>query len=491
MAGIDGSYDAIIIGSGIGGLVAGTYLAKSGIKTLIVEQADKVGGYCGSFSRDGYRFDEAVHYINNFGPQGFLRAICQELGVESLFEVLTVDPSDRLLMPGVQVAIYHNALRTTEELSRTFPKERRAIKRFFDLVGAFHFASLYVTYQRRTFRELLDEYFEDRRLKTALGLFATTMGLTADKLSALSALAYYKGSILDGGYHSVGGAQSFANALRDRFLQLGGEILLSQKVTRILIQQGTVKGIELQEGHRVSAKTMISNCDATQTFINLVGEEHVEPGFVRCLKALRPSTSTLVVYLGVERSLRDEVPDCCNLWYFPHEDSASGSINIVEDDRPNGFVHIGLSSLHDRTMAPEGCESLVLFCGASYMTVEYWREQRDRLAEILVERACHAIPQLRGGIRVKLPANPHTLFRYTLNRDGAYRGWEPTPDQTKLGLVPQKTSVEGLYLAGHWITTPVGNGGVSMVAQSGKNAARAVTTFLRRHTETVVGTVSA
>ena len=491
MVGIDGGYDTIIVGSGIGGLVAGTYLAKSGFKTLILEQADKVGGYCGSFSRDGYRFDEAVHYINNFGPQGFLRSICQELGVEQLLQVLTIDPSDRLLIPGAQIAIYHDLFRTTEEFSRAFPKERRATKQFFNLVSAFNFAALYVTYQRRTFQELLDEYFENRGLKTALGLFATTMGLPADKLSALSALSYYKGSILDGGYHLVGGAQSFANALRDRFLQLGGEILLSKKVTRILVKQEAVRGVELEEGYHLSAKTIISNCDATQTFANLVGEEHVEPGFMRRLKALRPSASNLVVYLGIERSLRGEVPDCCNFWHFPYEDSAAGSINIVEDDRPNGFVHIGFSSLHDRTMAPEGCESLVLFCGASYMTVEYWREQRDRLADVLVERACHAIPQLRGGIRVKLQASPHTLFRYTLNRDGAYRGWEPTPDQAKLGLVPQKTGIRGLYLAGHWVTTPVGNGGVSMVAQSGKNAAKSVTKFLRCHTETVVRAATA
>ncbi len=479
------SYEVIVIGAGIGGLTAGTYLAKSGCRVLIVEQARKVGGYCGSFDRGGYRFDEAVHYINNFGPRGFLRNICRELGIEDRVQVLTIDPSDRLVMPGIQVAISHDVQRTVEEISKTFPREASSIKRFFHMITDFDFSALYVKCRRMTFQQLLDEYFQDRRLKTALGLFATTMGLTADKLAALSALAYYKGSILDGGYHPVGGAQTFSNALQDRFVELGGELMLGKKVASIQVSGGQARGVTLEDGTRLAARAIISNCDATQTFTKLIGEESVGTRFIQRLKKLKPSASTLVVYLGVNRLLQGEVPDCCNLWYFPYEDSSLGSINIVEDDRKNGFVHIGLSSLHDRTMAPSNCESLVLFCGATFKTEKYWSAHRQRLADILVERACQAIPRIRDAIQIKLPATPYTLFRYTLNRNGAYRGWEPTTNQAQASLVPQKTDIDGLYLAGHWVTTPVGNGGVSMVAQSGKNAARLVAQSFRHRPDDI------
>ncbi len=473
-------FDVIVIGSGIGGLTAGAYLAKSGFKVLIVERAKKVGGYCGSFTRNGFTFDEAVHYVNNLGPTGFLRAICHELNIEQILEVITIDPSDRLIMPGICITIYHDVTRTIKELSGLFPEESTAIRKFFNLVSSFSFTALYVKYKSRTFKEVLDGYFRDRRLKTALGLFATTMGLTADKLSALSALAYYKGSILDGGYHPVGGAQSFANALCRRFLRSGGQLFLCKTVKRILVKGNCVKGVELEDKSLLAARAVIANCDATQTFINLIGEELLDRPFIRRLRSLTPSASTLVVYLGIERLLKGVVPDCCNLWYFPYEDIQMGSIDMVKDDRPDGFVHIGLSSLHDRTMAPEGGESLVLFCGASYQSPEYWQENKERLSDVLIERATKVIPQIRNAVRVKLPASPHTLFKYTLNRSGAYRGWEPTLRQTEANLMPQKTVVRGLYLAGHWVTTPVGNGGVSMVAQSGRNAARAVTRFLHR-----------
>ena len=108
------------------------------------------------------------------------------------------------------------------------------------------------------------------------------------------------------------------------------------------------------------------------------------------------------------------------------------------------------------------------------MTTEYWQENKERLGDVLVERACHAIPSIRGKIRIKLVASPSTLYRYTLNREGAYRGWEITPNQTHWELVRQKSDIEGFYLTGHWITTPVGNGGVSAVAMSGKQVAQMI-----------------
>ncbi len=480
-------YDAIIIGAGVGGLTAGAYLAQAGLKALIIERHEKVGGYCGSFNNNGYRFDEAVHYINHMRRGGILNRISHELGVDKFLDILTIDPSDRLIMPGICVNIYHDWKKTVQELSEIFPKERESINFFFHMLANFNFASLYVKYKKLTFQELLDALFKDIRLKTALGLFATTMGLSADKLSALGALAYYKGSILDGGYHPVGGAQSFSDALRRRFEQFGGKVILKKIVSRILVISRKVNGVELDDGTRFYSKIVVSNADATHTYKDLVGEEHVGHEFINRLKLLKPSLSLIVVYLGVETLFKGQVPSCCNLWYFPYIDLRHGSIDIVEDDRPDGYVHIGLSSLHDRSLAPDGCESLVLFCGASYMTTQYWQENKKRLGDVLVERGCHAIPSIRGKIRIKLVASPSTLYRYTLNREGAYRGWEITPNQTQWELVRPKSGIEGFYLTGHWITTPVGNGGVSAVAMSGKHVAQMIVRSIEKRKPLVFG----
>lgn len=474
-------YDVIIIGSGIGGLTTGTYLAQAGFKTLIIERHEKVGGYCGSFSFNGYRFDEAVHYLNHMRRGGLLRGICDELGVSDILPVTSIDPSDRILMPGLEIRMHRDWRRTADGLSSVFREDKDAIHNFFSLINNFRFSELYVKYKDFSFQDLLDISFKDERLKTVLGLCATTLGLPPHELSALAALAYYKGSILDGGYHPVGGAQAFADAFKSKFQQFGGTLFLKKTVVRIVIKSNRVEGVQLDDGSYFSADTIVSNADATLTFNKLIDAKQLKDERLRKINSLQPSLSMVIVYLGIDTVLIPETPDCCNLWYFPYKNFKEASMDIVLDDRLDGWVHIGLSSLHDRTMAPEGGEALTVFCGASYMTFEYWQENKQRLGNVVFERACRAIPKIRGHIKVNLVASPHTLYRYTLNREGAYRGWNTTPEQSRWGLVKQKDDdIEGLYLVGHWVTTPVGNGGVSTVAKLGRNIAKTILYKKRR-----------
>lgn len=474
-------WDGIVIGSGISGMTASAYLAKAGLKILLIEQREKVGGYCGSFEREGFIFDEAVHYLNNMGPGGLLRKICQELGITRKIKFIQINPSDRVFISNMEVRFYSDKKRTIEELRRLFPKQKQGIESFFHLVDSFDTPSKYFAYKNLVFKELLDDLFSDESIKTTFSLPAATLGLPATKLSALSALAYYRGSILGGAYHPIGGAQAFSNVLCQQFLLFGGELLLSKTVKRILVSRRSVKGVELSDGTRLSSSFVVAACDATQIFSGLLTQNRNRSYLTDVVKRLCPSTSTFIVYLGLRKPLTDLVPIGGNIWYFPNKKMDESSLDISVDQRQDGFVNIVLSSLHDRNMAPLGCATLLLFSGASFQDSKYWSENRERISDILVRRAEHVIPKLSSVIRIKISATPHTLHRYTLNREGAYRGWSPTPDQTRWGLVPQKTDLNGLYLAGHWTTTQVGNGGVSMVAQSGKNIARAIINALKQN----------
>ena len=88
-------YDVIIIGAGLGGLTCGALLAKSGLKTLIIEQHSIPGGYCTSFKRKGFIFDSAVHFTEGLSPGGRLHEILKDLGVEKEIEVYKLDPLAR------------------------------------------------------------------------------------------------------------------------------------------------------------------------------------------------------------------------------------------------------------------------------------------------------------------------------------------------------------------------------------------------------------
>ncbi|MEW6600107.1 MAG: hypothetical protein AB1499_03975, partial [Nitrospirota bacterium] len=104
----------------------------------------------------------------------------------------------------------------------------------------------------------------------------------------------------------------------------------------------------------------------------------------------------------------------------------------------------------------------------------YWQNNRQSVADELINRAEKFIPDLSNHIVVRETATPLTLKRYTLNKNGSSYGWNATPAQLDRNVMPPNTFIEGLYLTGHWVTSGAGPGGVSSVAFSGKKTAELI-----------------
>ena len=104
-------YDVIIIGAGISGLICGCYLAKAGLKVLIVEQHDKPGGYFTSFKRKGFSFDAAAHSFGNYREGGHVRKILTDLEADKLIEIRRYNPSDIVITPDFKITFWNNAAR--------------------------------------------------------------------------------------------------------------------------------------------------------------------------------------------------------------------------------------------------------------------------------------------------------------------------------------------------------------------------------------------
>ena len=113
-------YDVIIIGAGISGLVCGCYLAKAGLKVLIIEQHDKPGGYFTSFKRRGFLFDAAAHSFGNYREGGHVRKILTELGIDKETEIKRYDPSDIVITPDFTITFRNNTQDTIDRANRRF-----------------------------------------------------------------------------------------------------------------------------------------------------------------------------------------------------------------------------------------------------------------------------------------------------------------------------------------------------------------------------------
>ncbi len=131
------AYDAVIIGAGISGLVCACYLAKGGMKILLVEQHHKTGGYCTSFKRKNYNFDAAAHSFGSYREGGIMRKILRDLEVDKKLGIRRYDPSDIILAPGYKISFWADNRKTISELQVAFPHEAAGISSFFHFLQRF------------------------------------------------------------------------------------------------------------------------------------------------------------------------------------------------------------------------------------------------------------------------------------------------------------------------------------------------------------------
>ena len=223
-----------------------------------------------------------------------------------------------------------------------------------------------------------------------------------------------------------------------------GGFLTRNRADRIIVENGEVRGVRV--GEKVfRSPIVVANANAKTTFLELVGEENLDAGFVNYVKSLKMSPSCFMVFLGVDMDLAEYPTLIKNL-----------------DD---GYEVI-INSNADPTLAPEGKASITIITKADYRefpergTVEYI-EKKGELTGELIKRVEKVIPGLSEKIIVQDAATPRTLERYTLMPKGAMYSF----DQSIEIKGPYfKTPVKGLYLVG---ASTFPGGGVEATVISG------------------------
>lgn len=450
-------YDIVIIGAGIGGLVCGCYSAKAGLKTLLVEKNQKIGGYCTSFTRKKFHFDACAHSFGSYKEGGIISNIFKELDIYNRLEIKRYDPSDIIIAPDYRVSFWNDLDETIKEFQKLFPREKKNIASLFRYLNASSGASL-VQLRNKTFKDLLDSYLCDYKLKAILSLpVLGNLGLPASQVSAFTASKYYNQFIFDGGYYPNGGMQKFSDILAERFKELGGNLLSSCLVERIKINNNAVEGVILSTNDFVSAKYVISDCDARQTFFTMIGKNIIGEQMVSKLNTLQPSLSIFLLYLGIDKNFKILPPDSVNVWFLPDYDIDNMyclAINGKMDDLNCFMIRVSQDK-----------RSILMLINVPFKEELYWKKNKKLLLEIFSKKAEQIIPKLSKHIMFRDAATPATLYRYTLNYQGAAYGWSSLPSQLAEPGLSQTTYINNLYLTGHWTTLAQGISGVSYLGR--------------------------
>jgi phytoene dehydrogenase-like protein len=476
----DAAYDAVVIGSGVGGLIAANLLVRAGLKVLLIEQHYMAGGYCSTFRRGGYTFDAATHFYPLLGnPETLTGRLLGELGVETGW--VAMDPVDVFHFPdGSRFPVDPDFDTYMARLKAEFPAEVAALDGFFAEVREAYLLGLLCYFRGRdqerlgryrelTLRQALDRWFGDAKLKLLLTADCPHWGSppcrTSFVFDSMLRLSYFLGN-----YYPRGGSQAFADDLVHAFEERGGHVLMSTAARRIVVEDGAARGVEIETlrgpvrfAGRVRAGAVVSNADLLQTLQVLVGREHLAPDLLPSISRLRPTFPCWLTHLGLAGVAVDELAEAQGYYWDGWDPDRVG----LDSLRFKLFV----PTLYEPDLAPPGGQILIVqkVQEIDFDGIADWQRHKREVERFVFTHLERVLPGIGDKIVVASSATALTSWRFTCNYRGAMLGWEMSPDQ--LGeLRPELDgALPGLYLVGHW-TQP--GGGITPVIVSAQQVAR-------------------
>jgi phytoene dehydrogenase-like protein len=239
------------------------------------------------------------------------------------------------------------------------------------------------------------------------------------------------------------------------FKNAGGELILSCLVKKIIVKDNTIKGVFLDTDCFIPSKFVISSCDARQTFLKLLERHNIDNNFLNMLKRMTPSLSFYLVYLGIDKYFQSlPKPGVC-VWIMPHYNIEDMYLSLKNKN-------INDSSGYMFRVLPDK-KSVQAFVNAPFKNKRYWINNKHIFLETFIKKIDKFVPELSKHIVFKEAATPYTLNRYTLNYKGAAYGWASTPSQLFTPGLTQATSIQNLYLSGHWTTQTQGISGAAYI----------------------------
>jgi phytoene desaturase len=483
--------DVIIIGAGMAGLTCGCLLAQKGLKVLMIEKNQKVGGCCTSFEREEFSFDLSVQSIGECQEGGRIWHLLERLNLLDQIHFIPLEPAREYYFPDRKVSQSSRLEAHIENLSSLFPKERKGIEEVYAVLrkifeefstlpsslnwfGPSSFSSQYPflsQYKDKTYGELLNEFISHPFLKTLLSIRSSYALLPPEEISVVG-MAGIEMSYFNHGVSCIQGkVEQLPLKMGEAFEKMGGQILAGHEVNQILIEEKRAIGVRLKDGQEISGRAIISNIDALSTFSDLIQEDHIPSGFRSKLRGMRPSLSYFILYLGIDGEL-DELSASNNEIFFEdhlRKEYQSLYENRISEEAP--FYLLAPSRVNP-SHAPKGKNTLCLSYKTSYHFCPDWDQKiRDELSQRLIHRASALIPNLKERIVVKVETTPKTIEQWTYNRWGAAYGWAQIPRQSGIYRLSRTTPIPNLYLTGHW-TSP--GGGIAGVVASGELTAETV-----------------
>jgi phytoene desaturase len=501
-------FDALIIGSGAGGLTTAICLAKHGKKVLVLERHYVPGGWCHSFQLNGQRFSPGVHYIGQLGPEGKTRQMFEELEIadELTFFKMKHVGYEHVHVGGSTFDYPASKKEFVDALCAAFPAEAEGIRKYLQYVyktqqfldelvecetgmaklGVFLRSPGVLRHAFSTLEKVVNKYIKDPQLKAVMNAQWGNHGVLPKEASFL----YHCGVVnhySDGGFYPMGGGGALVKAMTNTLKKYGGLVRTQTTVDHILLNGKKAVGVQLESGEKLYAHTIISNADPHTTYTKLLPKDSISKRLAKKLEKTKYSYSSVLLFLTLDIDPKAYGLDSGNYWMSESSDLNALIANqslpdlLQKEKFPMAFV--SSSTLKDPAsydgmhfnMEVVTFVELGLFDAAEKTHAADYHQVKQRLAEMILNNLEQLIPDVREHIVQMEIGTPKTNKRYINSTGGHVYGTHKTIQQLGPGAFKHKAEIAQLYLCG----ASTFSHGIAGAMNSGINTAKLILQMTR------------
>jgi all-trans-retinol 13,14-reductase len=476
-------YDAIVIGSGIGGLTVASLLAQiAKQRVLVLERHFKPGGFTQTFHRHGYTWDTGLHYVGEMAPGAMTRVLFDFISASNVKWHKMPATHERFIYPNLNFGMPANREQFQEDLLTLFPAEEEAICGYFHDLKRAHgwfirsmMGKLFpspvakvLTFPHRSLalqstQRYFDKQFRDPQLKALLlsqwGDYGLPPSLSAFAIHALIVTHY-----LDGAYYPEGGSGVIAEHVLPAIEAAGGACYVNHEVTEVIVQEGRAVGVRVncsQGGKHVEkefyAPTIISNAGAYTTFRRLLPTSLKLPE-QEAVHSAAGSASVVTLYLGLAESPARLDFQGENHWIYPdydHEATFQNRNRLLDGQAASCFL--SFPSLKNPSARRHTAE---IIAWVDYSSFAQWQDRpwrrrgeeyealKQRISDALLDLVERHYPGFRQIVAFQELSTPLSVESFTGHRQGAIYGIPATPERFRNGWFNIRSTIPGLLLTG-------------------------------------------
>ena len=484
----------IIIGAGIAGLSAGCYGQMNDYRTQIFEMdRSKPGGLCTTWKRKGYKIDGCIEFWQGSGPGTNFYRFWEELGAVQGRTIIHHEEWSRVEGAGGKVLILYTDIdRLEQHMKELAPEDKDVIEELFEATRAcvrfkdmpplkapevmspidglkmmltmFPFLRFMKKWGKISIQDF-SQRFKNPFLREAFPLYGLPPLQSMFAMLTSYAMIEHKRA----GY-PLGGSLEVAQAIEQRYRNLGGEIHYKSQVVKILVENDKAVGVRLSDGSKQRGDIVISAADGRTTIFDMLDGKYINDkiqGYYDNLPVVPP---LIYIGLGVARSF-DELPPSVMGVNYPLDEP----VTIAGQEWKRLAV---LVYNFDPSLAPAGKTVLRVAFDSDY---EYWKKlkqdperykaEKEQIADKVIALLDRRFPGLAAQVEMRDVATPMTFERYTGNWQGSYMGWLCTTRTSGMRMSKTLPRLANFYMAGHWVQPP---GGLPSAVMTGRNVTQII-----------------